>query len=126
MKITVNNYLVLSQLLSKWSTEKIPLKLAYKITKLINETQNISEFYKTHFQSIIEQYSAKDAEGNPIYQDESSIKIDETKLDECQTAINELMDLQVDFPDIKFTLDELDNFTLTVQEMTSLAPYIEE
>ena len=44
---------------------------------------------------------------------------------ECQEKIKELSDLEVELPeDITFTLDELDNLEVTLQEMGPLSKII--
>ena len=54
------------------------------------------------------------------------IRIVEDKIAEAEKAMRELNEIEVEVPNIKFTLDELDELKLSVADMFALDAFIEE
>lgn len=108
--------------------EKMPIKTAYKFSKLMKKADEERQFYAEKLQEILEEYGEKDESGSFIYlnDEKSLINIKKGKEEECQQKTKELQDLEIDFSNIKFTLDELKNTKMTIENMMSLMPFIEE
>ena len=56
----------------------------------------------------------------------SFIKIIPGKEDECNLKIIELKELEVDFSQFEFALEEFDSLELTLAEMSSILPLIKD
>ena len=54
------------------------------------------------------------------------ISIMTEKIPEAEKALKDLNDIEADVPNIKFTLDELDELKLSVADMFALDAFIEE
>lgn len=106
--------------------EKISVKTAYKLNKLVKKIEEESSFYNTKFHEIIEQYAEKDEQGEYQYLNESSIKIKEGKEQECYKKISELQNLEIETPNITFSIEELGDINLTIDTVNMLMPFIEE
>ena len=105
---------------------KLPLKVAYKLNKLLNKLNDEIKFYQEEFSKIVQEYGERDKEGNFVYVDKerASIKIIEGKKEECDKKIIELNNFSFDLDGITFTLDELESLDLTITEMGCLMPFI--
>lgn len=108
-------------------TDKLPFKTAYKFAKLGEIIESELKFFQEKMQEIITTYSEKDENGDPVLtEDGASIKIQESKVAECQQEINELNNVEVDIHDIYFTIEELESLSLTTQQVYALMPLIKE
>lgn len=106
---------------------KTPIRLAYKLNKLSTQVASELDFYQKKFAEIIYEFGKRDADGNFVYSaDGLSIEIADGKQTECQKRVEELQNLEVDLPDVHFSLDELEVFNLSLSEMDCLMPFIEE
>lgn len=106
--------------------KKMPIKTAYKLSRLAKRAEEELQFYQKEFARIIDEYAMKE-NGQLIYSDDmTSIKIIPGKEDECSAKIMELKELEVDFSRFEFTLDEFDSLELTLTEMSSILPLIKD
>jgi hypothetical protein len=105
---------------------KISSKLAYKIMKLCKSAAVDEEFYNNKKNEIINEYAVRDENGQIVVSDDGMISIQEDKIADAQNALNNLNDIEVDAPNIKFTLAELDELKLSVADMFVLDAFIEE
>ena len=106
---------------------KLPIKTAYKLTKLTKAIESELSFYREKLQAIIKQYAQLDENGNAIPTDDGSgVKLrPETEAD-CYAAIYELQDIEVELPDIKFTFDEFEGTQLTIAQINTAMNFFEE
>lgn len=107
------------------SKEKMPVKLAYRFTKFLKETNTEEDFYKEKLQEILLKYGEKDENGNYVVTP-TGRKIREDAKDECFAAVVELESTEVDKPDISFTINELGELKMSPETMNSLFAFIKE
>lgn len=106
--------------------KKMPIKTAYKLSRLAKRAEEEIKFYQKEFMRIIDEYALKE-NGQLIYsEDMASIKIIPGKEDECNAKITELKDLEIDFSSFEFSLDEFESLELTLAEMSSILPLIKD
>lgn len=104
--------------------KKMPIKTAYKLSKLAKRAEEETQFYQSQFQKIIDEYALRE-DGQLVYsEDMTSIKIIPGKEDECAKKITELREIEVDIKDFTFSIDEFENLELTMAEMSALFPLI--
>jgi hypothetical protein len=84
------------------------------------------EFYNTKRNEIISIYAVRDEAGNIAVTDDGMVSILPDKVTEANAALNELNSLEVEAPNVKFTLDELEGLELSVTDMFALDAFIEE
>ena len=106
--------------------EKMSIKTAYKLNKLIKKIEEENNFYNIKFHEIIEQYAEKNDQGEYQYIDENSIKIKKGKEQECYKKVSELQNLEIEIPNITFSIEELGDINLTIDTVNMLMPFIEE
>ncbi|MGN0819834.1 MAG: hypothetical protein ACI4M6_05505 [Christensenellaceae bacterium] len=104
--------------------EKISPMVAYKIMKFIKSTDDESEFYSDKLKKIIEDYGLRDDKGNLKLDDCGGVLIAPAKLNKCNELILELQNTEVDNPIVRFSLDELNEFKLSVADLSILEDFL--
>lgn len=129
-KIRLFDLKIAVDILRQISTVKLPILLSYKLSKILKETEKDYEFYDKNLSDIIRAHGELDENGNLIWVNDNSIKIKEGKEEDCQKALNELDNIQVDFPQIYFTLEDLttlnSHIELNSEEVKRILPFIQE
>lgn len=105
---------------------QISPRLAYKIMKFCKSVSAEEEFYNEKRNEIINKYAMRNENGQIMVSDEGMIRIIKDKIDEANNAFKELNDIEVEAPNIKFTLAELEELKLSVADMFVLDAFIEE
>ena len=116
----------LQQLLSKIKSMNFSIQTQYKFLKISKAVENELEIYEEQRKSLIQSYAEFDDKGQLIISEQGGIKIKEECLQECVKKINEINSLQITFPDIYFSLDELEPLGLTLGELDLLEPFIKD
>lgn len=106
--------------------QKMSIRLAYKFSKLANRVDEEAQFYRTKLQEIIDKYVEKDEDGKPVIIDDgAALKIIKGQEAECNKAMLELQNIDVDING-NFTVEELEGLELTPAQMQVLLPFISE
>jgi hypothetical protein len=112
---------------SKIKEQEMPVKLAYRLNQIEEICEKKANFYEITMRDIIARYSEKDNEGNPVFlEGNNSVKIKPEFINECTEKIQELSELEVELPDISFTLDSLEALKLSALEVKALMHFIKE
>lgn len=108
------------------SSKVIPLKIAYKLNKLKKAVETEAEFYGGKFQEIIDTYAKKDENGNVVFsEDGDQIMIAEGKIEDCNKALDDLQNLEVEIDNCNLTIDDFgDNMECTAEELEALMPFL--
>lgn len=105
----------------------LPIKTAYKLSRLFKVIDDEARFYTEQLNNIIEQYALRDENGNKVTTNEgNSIQIAPDYVELTSQKINELLSLDVELPDLMFSLDELDSLGLTMEEVNAFFPLIQD
>ena len=104
----------------------LPLKGAYKINKIKKAVEKESEFYQEKFQEIVNQYAQKDEKGELIFSDDGNqIMIKEGMVEECNKALEDLQELEIEIDNFGLTLDDLgEDAECTPEELEALMPFM--
>lgn len=125
MNFPMSKVLTFQELWPKIKDQVMPIQLAYKLSRLYDSVDNNARFYSTELNKIISEYAERDAEGNMIQTNEGkSIKLQKAYIPKAEAAVNDLLNFMVDVPDISFTLDELKDIKLSLEEFGVLLPFI--
>jgi hypothetical protein len=118
--------LALQSFYARVQDKKMPIKTAYKLSRLAKRAEEEAQFYQKEFGRIVDEYAQKE-NGQLVYSDDmASIKIIPGKEDECGEKLVELRELDVDLSQFEFTIDEFDSLELTLAEMSSILPLIKD
>ena len=105
----------------------LPLKGAYKLNKIKKAVEKEGEFYTEKFQEIVDTYAKKDDDGNLVYsKDGNQIMIKDGMVEECNKALEDLQELEVEVENYNLTLEDLgEDITCTPEELETLMPFME-
>lgn len=104
----------------------LPLKGAYKINKIRKAVEKEGDFYSVKFQEIINTYAKKDENGELIFsEDGEQIIIQDDKIEECNQALVELQNLEVQIDNYNLAIDDLgEDLKCTPDELDALMPFL--
>lgn len=125
MKLNINQVLQIEELCEKFSNRVINARVAYKFAKLSKSIINDIDFYREQYALYINEFGQKDDNGNLVMSG-NNIKIIPGLEEKCKQKFNELNFLEVELPELKFSLDELESIDMTMKDMLVLDPFIEE
>lgn len=107
--------------------KKMPIKTVYGFTKIMEASRKEFNFIQETANKIAEEYGERDENGNLVRtEDNSGYMIKEDCRKEAGEKIKEFNEIEIDFPDVKFNLSDLDSLELTMSEMQVLMPFISE
>jgi hypothetical protein len=125
MKTQLQTILNFPQFYSLTASTKIPIKTAYKLSRLADEIEKEINFYRTKFRETLSEYCLVDEDGNyAVTDDGTGYKIQPGKEVECNQAMEDLHALEIELPDITFTIDEFDGMELRIQDLNGIMPFI--
>lgn len=113
------------QVFEEISQRKLPIAVAWKISKFLSKADSDYKFYTERMAEIIREYSLKDDKGVPV-QEGGGFKINPELKNECIQKVQELEAVEIDIPDIIFTLEELKDIAFSPTEMNNIAIFIQE
>lgn len=127
VKITMNQVMDFRNNIGFFSSVNLPLKGAYKLNKIRKSLEKESDFYNEKFQEIVEKYSRKDENGEIVFnEDGSQIMIQEDLIDECDKALTDLQNLEVEVDNCNLTIEDLgEDFECTPDQLGALMPFME-
>lgn len=127
MKIKMSQAMQINRLYPKFNSRSLPIKVTYKLSKLFSALSKEEEFYSSEFKKLLEEYAMYDEEGRlMLSEDKENILLRQDELKEAQKKFMELENLEVEIPDIEFSLDDLDGIELSIEECLLLTPFINE
>ena len=127
MTLKMSNIIALKGVCENLKSQKTSVKTAYKISKILSAVEKEFEFYQTKFTEIINEYSEKDENGQPVLiNDGQGVKIQPDKISEAQIKMVELEAIEVDLTASPLTLDELEGLEISISDMQTLSYIIEE
>lgn len=127
MKVKMSEILKAQGVYENIKNTPINIKTLYKFAKLFNTINEEAEFYINRIQTIAQKYGQRDEQGNLIpNQDGTGVKLDPFNMEVAQKEIDDLVNLEIEFPKISISLSELEGANLTLANLSALLPFIEE
>lgn len=123
MIIQRNTLPILSNIFSRISDTKFDINTQYKLLKIKKAIEEEEELYLTQLDRL-QEYCLRDENGNLIKNEDGGYAIDTEKAQECADIVKEINSIQIQIPDIQFSLDELTPLQLTFKELEVLDPFI--
>lgn len=112
------------KLINKLKEKKFNISTQYKLIKIEKFILEEQEIFQEQIQVNCSEFFERDENGNPLINDDGGYKIKKDKINECYTLMNRMTSLQIQIPDIYFSLDELTELDLTLGELVPLEPFI--
>lgn len=126
MKMTMAEVLTINALYPMFQERRMPIKIAYKFSKLFRYLKDEVDFYHKSLNKIIDECAEKDENGELIFLSDESIKLKPEYIPRFKEETDSLLAIEVTIPDIKFNLDEMDGIELNISEVNALSKFIEE
>lgn len=127
VKVTMSDVLALRQQIGFFLNQKLPLPVAYKLNKMNQAAIKEGEFYQEKFNEIVDKYAKTDEEGNIVFsEDGDQIMIKEELIGECNEALEELMNLEIEVETYGLKIDDFgDSIQCTAEEIEAITPFLE-
>lgn len=108
------------------SNTNLPLKGAYKLNKIRKAVEKESDFYVEKFQEIVHTYAKTDDNGEVVFsEDGSQILIKDGMVEECNKALAELQNLEVQIENYNLSIDDFgENLECTPDQLNALMPFM--
>ena len=127
MQLKMQDILNFSSFYDSVKTQKITMKTAYHLAQLAKAIETELQFYREKLQNIITEYGEKDENGQPIaIENGGGIKLRPGSEQECVAAMQELQELEITLPDIKFNIKDFGDIELSVENVSAILPFMEE
>ena len=126
MKVAIKEFIVINQFINRISTQDLPVNVAYKLNKIMKSSKEIDEFYTTRLKAIADKYGERDEDNQLINIGNGSIKVREDSQTACDQEMSELLDYEIEIPDYKIKLSDLNSLSLSMIEMEAFDKFIEE
>lgn len=114
-----------NELFQKFSGRIFDIKLQYKFLKIKQSINAEAEIYQEQLFSNCLKFFEKDENNQPILSSAGGYKIIPEKIEECNRVLSQLNRVEVQIPDIYFSLDELEKLNLSFEELEILMPFIQ-
>ena len=114
---------ILTNVFSRISELKFNINTQYKLLKMKKAIEEEEEIYLKQLESLKE-YCIKDENGQFITNKNGGYQIDATKAEECGKLVQEINAIQIQVPDIYFTIEELEPLDLTFNELEAFDSFI--
>lgn len=106
------------------SDKKFDIKTQYKFIKINKVLKQEEEIYNEQIRLNCQDFFERDENGNPLVNEDGGYKIKKDRIQECYLMIDKMNNLEIQIPDIYFTLDELESLNLTLNELLILEKFI--
>ena len=125
MKVSMSTALQIKGIGAVIVDAKMPTKTAYKFMKLFKAIEEEETFFNEKMREIVLEFGKKDENGQPVFLENGNVEITKGKEIECNEKIRELESIEVEIPDTKFSLSELEVLELSPRDIYALDPVIE-
>jgi hypothetical protein len=122
----MNDIMRLDQVSKKLEQQSLPIKTSYKLAKLSLAIEKEAAFYKNKYLEFLSTYAETLEDGSFNMDENGDIKIKDGMEQECHTRLFELETLEIDFPNIEFSIEEFEGAELMVSDMKILANFIKD
>lgn len=114
----------LEKIFSEINNKQFNIETQYKFIKIKKKLKEEIEIINNQIQILIDNYGEKDKNNNLILTENGGIKIKADALQECENKIKAINELNIQLPDIYFSLEELKPLNLSFYQLEILEPFI--
>ena len=124
MKLNLSNERIVNTInvLAELNNAKLPIKLAYAITKNINKINSELKAYNEEKAKLIDKYSEKDEEGKLKADEYGNVILKEEHIEDWNRDITELLSIENEIDIHMIQLDDLlnSNYNISPAELSSI------
>lgn len=126
MQIKMTDILNLNSIYTKIKNKSFSVKTTYRMSKLFSVVTKEAEYYSNELNELIGKYAERDENGGFIPAGKDGVQIKKECIDTVQSQLNDLLNLDVEVPDVQFSIEDLESGNLTVDEFNILMPFIKD
>lgn len=119
MKMTNREIQSKVQILQTITQRQLPVKASYAIAKNIATINRELKVFESEKMKIVNEYALKDEKGN-LEIENNAYKIIEGKEEECNSKINELLDIEIDVEIRTFNINCIENMNFSPSELLEI------
>lgn len=124
MKLNLSNERIVNTInvLAELNNAKLPIKLAYAITKNINKINSELKAYNEEKAKLIDKYSEKDEEGKLKSDEIGNVTLKEEHIEDWNRDIKELLSIENEIDIHMIQLDDLlnSNYNISPAELAAI------
>lgn len=124
MILTREHLFGIKKLIEKLKKESFSVSTQYKFLKLNKIIAAEEEILIEQRELLLKDYAELDKNGDYIILEDGGVKIKEDMIQKCLLKIQEINLMSITLPEIYFSLDELEDLNLTLEELSLLEPFI--
>ena len=118
MKVAIATAVKIFEFIEAHKENVLPVRLAFKFAKIANAINADVAFFRQKYVEIIREYADINEDG--------SYKVKPENEPEYLAKMEELIDLDVEIPDVNLTIDDFGDLTTSISEFTCMASLIHE
>lgn len=124
MKLNLSNERIVNTInvLGELNNAKLPVKVAYAITKNINKINSELKAYNEEKAKLIDKYAEKDKEGKLKTDEYGNVPLKEEHIEDYNRDIKELLSIENEIDIHMINLDDLlnSNYNISPAELTAI------
>ena len=124
IELTIQQLINCSEILKKLLNMSFPVYTSYKIMRIAREVEKEYNFYSKTREALIQKYTEKTEEGQPITDENGNYKIILEKAQEFSDEYQKMLDTSLQLLIEPIPLEELEKIELTPYEIIQLEPFI--
>lgn len=113
----------LHHLIQSLSDKQCSIYTQYKLLKILECTENENNIYEKQILQLMN-YLERDENNQLIQNDKKGYLIKPEYFDKCNQILQDINNVQIQVPDIYFSLEELEELKLTLSELKFLMPFV--
>ena len=126
IKVNLNDILNASDTFNAIMQQSFKGSLAFKIARLARELSKEMETFNAERQKLLQKYCIKDENGELKTNDNGTVQVEPNKINEFNEEFSSLLETEVEINAEKLSMDSLDSFDITPQQMISIEKFFEE
>lgn len=125
MKITLDNLAAAVDFMERHRADKMSFKTAYKFNKIANYHKDDILFFREKYGELLREYCEKNEKGEPVVNGQN-VQIQPDKMAEFSKKAAEILSVEVEASDVRFSVEELEGLEISMDELRPLMSFIEE
>ena len=126
MKLKIKDLMNYSRSYEELSKEKMPVALAYKLSKISKEINEQIEFYQSQYNTYLQLYAEKNEDGTfKMNEQGNGFILQKDNIEEAQKKFAELDSYDFPIESVPISLNDLAGLDVSPEVMKGLLPFLE-
>ena len=126
IKVNLNDILDASETFNTIMQQSFKGSLAFKIARLARELDKEMKTFNEERQKLLQRYCVKDENDELKTDDNGMVRVEPDKTNDFNEEFSSLLETEVEINAEKLSMDSLDSFDITPQQMISIEKFFEE